>query len=61
MRPKDSILNAIRRLSDNIGFDDAIDEIRTLKKIELGERAADQRRVKPHTEVRAMIRSWAGK
>ena len=58
---KDSVLEAIRRLPEDIGFDDAIQEIRTLQRIEEGERAADEGRVRPHEDVRALIRSWAGK
>jgi predicted transcriptional regulator len=61
MSQKESALEAIRRLLDESKFDDAIEEIRILKRIEEGERAADEGRVRPHSDVRALVRSWAGK
>jgi predicted transcriptional regulator len=60
MSQKESVIEAIRRLPDDIRFDDAIEEIRVLQRIEEGEKAADEGRVRPHEDVRALIRSWAG-
>jgi predicted transcriptional regulator len=60
MSQKESILDAIRKLPENAGFDEAIDEIRILQRIEEGEKAADEGRVRSHDEVRALIRSWIG-
>jgi hypothetical protein len=61
MSHKESVLDAIRRLPEDIRFKDAIEEIRILQRIELGEKGADEGRVIPHEDVRAMIRSSAGK
>lgn len=61
MSQKDSILEAIRRLPDDAGFEEAIQEIRILRGIQEGEKAADEGRVTPHQDVRALIRTWAGK
>jgi predicted transcriptional regulator len=60
MSQKESILDAIRKLPENAGFDEAIDEIRILQRIEEGEKAADEGRVRSHDEVRGLIRSWIG-
>ena len=61
MSQKESVLEAIRRLPEDSNFEDAIEEIRILKRIEEGERAADEGRVRPHSDVRGLIRAWAGK
>jgi hypothetical protein len=61
MSEKDSILEAIRRLPDDTSFDEAIEEIKILQRIEEGEKAGDEGRVRPHEDLRALIRSWAGK
>ena len=55
---KQSILDAIRRLPDNATFDDAINAIEVLQRIEEGERAADEGRVRSHQDVRELIQSW---
>lgn len=60
MSQKDSIIEAIRKLPEDADFDLAIEEIQTLKRIEEGERAADEGRVRPHEDVRGLIRSWIG-
>ena len=60
MSQKESILEAIRRLPDDTSFDEVIEEIRILQRIEEGEKAADEGRVRAHEDVRALIRSWAG-
>ena len=59
MSRKESILDAIQRLPDDVDFDSAIEEIRILQRIETGEKAADEGRVRNHEEVRELIRSWA--
>jgi predicted transcriptional regulator len=61
MSQKESVLDAVRRLPEDMRFKDAIEEIRILERIEEGERAADDGRVRPHEDVRALIRKWAGK
>lgn len=61
MSQKDEVLAAIRQLPDDMEFRDAIEEIRVLARIREGERAADEGRVRPHEDVRALIRTWAGK
>lgn len=61
MSQKESIIDAIRKLPDDADFDDAIEEIRILQRIEEGEKAADEGRVRSHEEVRGLIRSWIGK
>ena len=61
MSQKESIIDAIRKLPDDADFNDAIEEIRILQRIEEGEKAADEGRVRSHEEVRTLIRSWIGK
>jgi predicted transcriptional regulator len=61
MSQKESIIDAIRKLPEDAGFNEAIDEIRILQRIEEGEKAADEGRVRFHEEVRGLIRSWIGK
>ena len=58
MSRKESILDAIQRLPDDVDFRMAIEEIRILQRIEEAEKAADEGRVYGHEEVREMIRSW---
>lgn len=52
------IIDAIRQLPADANFSDAIEEIRIIQRIEEGERAADEGRVRAHEEVRQLIRSW---
>jgi hypothetical protein len=52
---KQSILKAIDELPANASYGDAIRAIHTLKRIEIGELAADEGKVRPHEEVRALI------
>lgn len=59
MSRKEMIIDAIRQLPDDANFTDAIEEIRIIQRIEDGERAADEGRVRAHEDVREMIRSWA--
>lgn len=59
MSTKESILEVIQRLPEDVAFDDVIQEIRILQRIEEGERAAEEGRVRRHNEVRELIRSWA--
>jgi predicted transcriptional regulator len=54
------MLEAIKKLPENARYDDAIQEIRILQRIEEGEQAADEGRVRPHDELRGLIRSWIG-
>jgi len=58
MSRKESILDAIQRLPDDVEFVAAIEEIRILQQIEAAEKAADEGRVRNHEEVRDLIRSW---
>lgn len=58
MSRKESILDAIQRLPDNVDFGEAIEEIRILQRIEVAEKAAEEGRVRNHEEVRDLIRSW---
>ena len=58
MSRKESILDAIHQLPDDVDFGAAIEEIRILQRIEAGEKAADEGKVRSHEEVRELIRSW---
>jgi predicted transcriptional regulator len=58
MSRKESILDVIHRLPEDVAFDEAVEEIRILQRIEEGERASDEGRVRPHEQVRELIRSW---
>ena len=60
MSQKDCVIEAIRKLPEDADFDQAIEEIRILKAIEEGEKDADEGRVRPHEDVRGLIRSWIG-
>lgn len=60
MSQKDSVLEAIRRLPDDIDFEDAIEEIRILKQLDEAELDIQQGRVTPHADVRKLIRTWIG-
>jgi predicted transcriptional regulator len=60
MSQKETMLEAIKKLPENARYDDAIEEIRILQRIEEGEQAADEGRVRPHDELRGLIRSWIG-
>ena len=59
MSKNESILDAIRWLPDDVAYDDVIQEIRILQRIEEGEKAADEGRTRRHEEVRELIRTWA--
>jgi predicted transcriptional regulator len=59
MSKKELIVDAIRRLPEGADFSDAIEEIRIIERIEEGEEAADEGRVRRHEEVRRLVRSWA--
>jgi predicted transcriptional regulator len=61
MSKKEMILDAIRQLPEDAEFGDAIEEILIIQRIEEGERAADKGQVRPHEEVRELIRSWTSK
>ena len=58
MSRKESILDAIQRLPEDVDFAAAIEEIRILQRIEAAEKAADEGRVRNHEEARELIRSW---
>ena len=58
MSRKESILDAIHQLPDDVDFGAAIEEIRILQRIEAAEKAADEGKVRSHEEVRELIRSW---
>jgi predicted transcriptional regulator len=58
MSKKETIMEVIRQLPESAGFTDAIREIRIVQRIEEGERAADEGRVRQHEDVRELIRSW---
>lgn len=58
MSKKEAILDAVGRLPSDASFDDAIEEIRILRAVELGEKAADQGRVVAHEDIPALLRTW---
>ena len=58
MSKKESILNVLGQLPEDADFSDAIEEIKIVQRIEEGEQAADQGRVRRHEEIRELIRSW---
>jgi anti-sigma-K factor RskA len=61
MSQKDSVFEVVRRLPEDMRFKDAIEEIRILERLEVGERAADESRMRSHEDVRSLIRKWAEK
>lgn len=61
MTRKESVLDAIQRLPETMTYDDAIAAIKVLNRIERGERAANEGRVRPHEGIRVLIRTWAEK
>ena len=58
MTRKESILDTIQRLPDDVDFAAAIEEIRILQRIEAAEKAAGEGRVRNHEVVRELILSW---
>lgn len=59
MSKKELILDAIRQLPEDADYATAIEEIRIAQRIEEGERAADEGRVRRQEELRKLIRSWS--
>jgi predicted transcriptional regulator len=58
MSIKEAVLEAVRQLPDDAGFEDVLDQIETLAAIRRGEEDADAGRVVPHDEVKRRIASW---
>jgi predicted transcriptional regulator len=58
MSIKEAVLEAVRQLPDDAGFEDVLDQIETLAAIRRGEADADAGRVVPHDEVKRRIASW---
>lgn len=61
MSKKEAILEVIRQLPEDTDYAAAIEEIRIAQRIEEGERAADQGRVRRHEDLRELIRSWTSR
>lgn len=59
MSKKEQIMDAVGQLPEDAGFSDAIEEIRIMQRIEEGERAVADGRVRRHEDVRQLVRSWA--
>lgn len=55
---KEAVLEAVRQLPDDAGFEDVLDQIETLAAIHRGEADADAGRVVPHDEVKRRIALW---
>jgi len=58
MSIKEAVLEAVRQLPDDAGFEDVLEQIETLAAIRRGEQDADAGRVVPHDEVTRRIASW---
>lgn len=58
MSIKEAVLEAVRQLPDDAGFEDVLERIETLAAIRRGEEDADAGRVIPHDEVKRRIASW---
>jgi predicted transcriptional regulator len=61
MSIKEAVLEAVRQLPDDAGFEDVLERIETLAAIRRGEEDADAGRVVPHDEVKRRIASWITK
>lgn len=61
MSIKEAVLEAVRQLPDDAGFDDVLEQIEALAAIRRGEEDADAGRVVLHDEVRRRIASWITK
>lgn len=58
MSIKEAVLEAVRQLPDDAGFEEVLERIETLAAIRRGEEDADAGRVIPHDEVKSRIASW---
>jgi predicted transcriptional regulator len=58
MSIKEAVLEAVRQLPDDAGFEEVLEQIETLAAIRRGEEDADAGRVVPHDEVKRRIASW---
>lgn len=58
MSIKEAVLEAVRQLPDDAGFEDVLERIEILAAIRRGEADANAGRVVPHDEVKRRIASW---
>jgi predicted transcriptional regulator len=61
MSVKEQVLDAIRRLPEDIEFRDVTDEIALLAAVHEAERDIEQGRLVSNEEMRSRITEWAGR
>jgi len=55
---KEATLELIERLEDDVTFEDIMYELHVLKKIERGQKDAEEGRTVPHDEVKERLDQW---
>jgi predicted transcriptional regulator len=61
MSNKEVVIEIIRKMPDEVTFDEILEEIQLLAALRRGEAAAEEGRVVPHEEVRKELTSWLSK
>jgi predicted transcriptional regulator len=55
---KDLVIEAVRKLPEDISLDEISEEIAILAAIRRGERAAEEGKLIPHEEVKKRLAAW---
>jgi predicted transcriptional regulator len=61
MSNKDTVIEAVRQLPDDVSFEEITERIAILAAIRKGEQAADAGRVTSHEEVKKKFAQWTSK
>ena len=61
MTAKEIVIERTREFPDEATLDEIVEELQILAAIERGQRAADEGRVVPHSEVRQRFAEWRTK
>jgi predicted transcriptional regulator len=61
MSGKEMVIEAVRRLPEQVNIEEIADEIAILAAIQKGERDADSGRVVSHDEMKKRLGSWISK
>jgi predicted transcriptional regulator len=61
MSDKEMVIEAVRRLPEQVSIEEIADEIAILAAIQKGERDADSGRVVSHDEMKKRLASWISK
>lgn len=61
MTDKDLVIDALRKLPEEISIEQILEEIQILAAIRRGEQAADAGKVIPHEDVKGMVAKWTSR